>query len=225
MIFCIIPALNEGGKISRIVKDAKKYVDKVVVVDDGSDDNTAVEAGRAGAKVIKHLINRGQGAALETGDAYALRNGAEIIVHFDADGQFRAEDIANMLAPIENEGFDICLGSRFLGVKSQMPWLKKSIIFPAARLVNRMMGVSLSDPQNGFRAFTRKVAVNIHLDQDRSAHCSEFLGKAFSGGFSVKEVPVHVKYSEFGQGIFGGRSAGTGGLLILKDLLMAKFLD
>ena len=164
------------------------------------------------------LVLRDQGAALETGDQYALRQGADIIVHFDADGQFLAKEIEEVLAPIIHENYDVVFGSRFLGKKSQLPWFKKNIFFPLARIVNRvLLNVKFSDPQNGFRALSRSAAQLIKIEQDHKAHCSEIAAKAVAYNLKIKEVPITVIYHHFGQGLGGG-------LRIVRDLIMSKII-
>jgi polyprenyl-phospho-N-acetylgalactosaminyl synthase len=218
-IFCVIPALNEAATISDVIKKIKPLTSEVVVVDDGSLDKTAELAAASGAVVLKHPINRGQGAALETGNQYSLNKGAEIIFHFDADGQFSLEDIPAILAPIINNEADAVLGSRFLEKRSNLPWLKEKIFMPIARLVNRLLfGVVLTDPQSGFRALSAEAWRKIKIKQDGMAHCSEIIAKIFKNKLRVREVPITVRYDNFGQR-FGG------GVRIIKDLLLAKLLD
>jgi glycosyltransferase involved in cell wall biosynthesis len=122
-VFAVIPAYNEEKTIGQVVFDVKKHVDGVIVVDDGSVDRTAALAREAGASVASHFLNRGQGAALETGKAAALGFGADIIVTYDADGQFVPEEISNITRPIIDNQADVVLGSRFL--KSDIPLSKK----------------------------------------------------------------------------------------------------
>lgn len=218
-VFCIIPALNEQAHISQVVAGVKPAVDRVIVVDDGSVDDTSALARAAGATVLRHIFNRGQGAALRTGTRYALEEGAEIVVHFDADGQFLVEDIAQVTAPLQAGQADIVFGSRFLGTKLDMPFLKLRVFMPLARLVNRLfLGVTLTDPQSGFRAFTAAAAPRLDWQQDGMAHASEILGLAARSGLRVAEVPITVVYHRFGQKF-------SGGLRILKDLFLAKLID
>lgn len=218
-IFCVIPAYNEEKNIISVLDDVKKYVERIVVVDDCSADKTYELAGRAGAVVLRHIVNRGQGAALRTGTEYALKNGADIIVHFDADGQFLAKEIKDIIRPIENSEAEIVFGSRFLEKKSSMPFFKKYFIMPLAMLFINMMGVKkITDPQSGFRALSRKAAEAIKIEHDGMAHCSEILVKTFQNKLKFKEVPITVIYSEFGQR-FGG------GARIIKDIFIKKIIS
>jgi glycosyltransferase involved in cell wall biosynthesis len=218
-VFCIIPALNEEQTIGEVVKKVKPLCSEVVLVDDGSSDRTAEIAAAAGAVVLKHPLNRGQGAALETGNEYALKKGAEIIFHFDADGQFSVEDIPAVLAPLLSGQADVVLGSRFLEKKSQLPPLKEKFFIPIARLVNFLLfSAVLTDPQSGFRAATRAAWEKIPIRQDGMAHCSEIIAKIFKNKLRVVEAPIIVHYNDFGQR-FGG------GVRIVKDLLLAKLMD
>ncbi len=139
--FCVIPAYNEEKTIVKVIGEVKPYVDETVVVDDGSLDQTYNLAKMQRVTVLRHIINRGQGAALKTGAEYALNNGADIIVHFDADGQFSAGDISNMVKPLKTGEAEVVFGSRFLkgnGVNSPMPFFKKNIIMPLAKLANKI---------------------------------------------------------------------------------------
>lgn len=218
-IFCIIPAYNEEKNIFSVVSDVKQYVDHAIVVDDGSRDKTFVLAEKAGAVALRHIVNRGQGAALRTGVEYALKNGADIVVHFDADGQFLAEEIKVVIRPIETGEAEIVFGSRFLEKKSHIPFFKKYFIMPLAMLFIRLMGArKITDPQSGFRALSRKAAEAIKIEHDGMAHCSEILVKTFKNKLKFKEVPVTVIYNEFGQR-FGG------GVRIIKDIFIKKIIS
>lgn len=225
-IFCVIPAYNEEKSIVSVINSVQPFVDQTVVVNDGSKDNTENLARGTGAIVLRHLTNRGQGSALQTGNEYALSQGADIIVHFDADGQFIAEEIRDMIKPIMAGEADIVFGSRFLNTKSDLPWIKRYFFQPVGKFVNKVvMGVNLSDFQNGFRALSRIAAEKIIIKNDGMAHNSEIQYKAHRFGLRIKEVPVTVIYNDFGQGLFSGRGRGSGGLQIIKDLLLAKFIE
>ena len=191
-VIAVIPAYNEEKTIGEVVRGVKKFVDEVIVVDDGSKDGTFACAENGGAWVCYHLINRGQGAALETGKKIALLRGADIIVTFDADGQFVAEEIHDMVGPIINGEADVVLGTRF--VKSEVPMLKKIYLRGAIFLTRLTSGLNLTDTHNGFRAFSRAAAEKISIEQNRMAHASEILEKIAKNKLRYKEVPVTVKY-------------------------------
>ena len=230
-VFCVIPAFNEEKNIIAVINGVKTIVDRVVVVDDGSTDETYKLARSAGADVavLRHIINRGQGAALRTGTEYSLLNGADIIIHFDADGQFLSQDIAKVITPIKSGRAEVVYGSRFLSAPSQadgenenktkMPFLKKYLIMPLARFVNIIfLKINLTDPQSGFRAMSKAAAEKVSWRQDRMAHCSEIMFAVKKNNFRVKEVPVQVIYHNFGQSFFAG-------FKILKDLFIALIVS
>lgn len=215
-IFVVIPAYNEQQWIGKVVKDVVKAGYKTVVVDDCSKDNTAALAEKAGAVVLQHVINRGQGAALRTGTNWSFENGADIVVHFDADGQFRVQDIIRIVEPLIANKAEVVFGSRFLDNTTKLPWVKRNLIMPLARLVNFILfGIKLTDPQSGFRAFTARVGKDLKWRQDRMAHASEILGAVVRGHWQIVEVPITVIYHEFGQGF-------SGGFKILKDIFIKK---
>lgn len=221
-IFVIIPAYNEEDNIVQAIKDVGQYAGggKIIVVDDGSEDRTKSLAKEAGVFVLRHFINRGQGAALKTGTDFALAKGADIIVHFDADGQHQAKDIVKMIEPIEKGEADIVLGSRFLTkeAKSKIPWMKRVIILPLARFFTYYTtGLRLTDVHNGWRALSKEGAEAIQLTQDRMAHNSEIYAEIKRLNLKHKEVAVDIAYKEYGQGFFDG-------LLIIKDLIKGRVL-
>jgi len=219
-IYIVIPASNEAQNIAAVLANLAQYDYQVVVVNDGSVDETAQEVKKfANVYLLSHLINRGMGAALQTGNEFALQQGAEVIVHFDADGQFLAEEIKDIISPIIKGEADIVFGSRFLGKKSNMPPFKKYVIIPLAHLINKIFtGSTLTDPQNGFRAMSQKAASQIKIEQDGMAHNTEIISKAFASGLKIKEVPVTVIYHNFGQRF-------SGGLKIIKDLILARLIN
>lgn len=215
IIACVIPAWNEEKYITRVIEKVKPLVNMVIVVDDCSQDKTYELAKQQEVIVLKHPINRGQGAALQTGSDYALQAGADVIVHFDADDQFSADEIKEIVKPIINEEADVVFGSRFLGKSSNLPAIKKYILLPLGRLVNSLFGVKTSDPQSGFRAYSKKVAQSFRIENNNMAHCSEILIKLSQGPWKIKEVPITVIYHEYGQNF-------SGGIRIIKDLIIHK---
>jgi len=196
----IIPAYNEETKIAEVISELKQYPYNVVVVDDCSRDNTGEVLQKIeGITVLRHLINRGQGAALRTGTEYALRQGADIIVHFDADGQMMAREIGEMVEFLLKNNADIVLGSRFLGKASNVPFLKKLVLKAGIWFTYFFSGIKLTDTHNGFRVLTRGAAEAIEINQDRMAHASEILDKIVKKKLKWLEYPVTIRYSDYSK--------------------------
>lgn len=217
-IIAIVPAFNEEKKIAEVVTALRSVVSEVVVVDDCSVDQTAHQAAKAGATVLEHIVNRGQGAALETGHAYARNVGAAYVVHFDGDGQFSAADIPGAIAKLKKEQADILFGSRFLDVRSDIPVFKRYILLPVGKYIDRCFGsVHLSDVHNGFRVLNKKALEKIVITQDRMAHASQIPQLVQKYGLRYTEYPVHVTYHEYGQGT-------AGGFAVLKDMIVGYFV-
>ncbi|OGY54044.1 MAG: hypothetical protein A3H67_03780 [Candidatus Buchananbacteria bacterium RIFCSPLOWO2_02_FULL_46_11b] len=196
-ICAVVPAYNEARTIRQVVEALKDKVAEVIVIDDGSADQTAELAKAAGAKVVRHSINRGQGAALQTGIDFALSRGAEIIVTFDADGQFVAEEINRLALPILRGEAQAVLGSRFLKKDNLTPWAKKIILKIATFITRLYTGLNVSDTHNGFRAFDRTAAETIKIRQAGMAHGSEILEQIKKHKLKFVEAPVTVKYSDY----------------------------
>lgn len=215
---CVIPAYNEAQNIGPVVKEVLGFVDEVIVVDDCSRDETSRMAEEAGALVTRFKINRGQGAALRLGTKLAIERDGEVIIHFDADGQFLATDLPKLIKSIESGEVDLCLGSRFLDRSTRMPKFKREVIMRLARFVNYLLGVRLTDPQSGLRAFNQASALKLQWSQDRMAHCSEILYEAHRLNLRIQEVPITVVYRHFGQKI-------SGGFKIIIDLALAKLVN
>lgn len=196
-VYVVIPAYNEEQEIAPVVRGvlAERY--RPVVVDDGSRDRTAERARDAGAEVLIHPINRGQGAALQTGITFSLSRGADYIVTFDADGQHAPEDIPLVLAPIAEGRADIVLGSRFLAGGRTVPVGRRWLLRAAVAFTKLMSGAQVTDTHNGLRAFSRRAAERIHLRLDGMAHASELIDQVQHTGFKYIEVPVTVVYTEY----------------------------
>lgn len=195
----VIAAYNEGTVIRGVVEGVKKQYQNVVVTDDSSTDSTADEARAAGAIVLEHLINRGQGAALKTGITYALRQGAEAVVTFDADGQHDPNEIAALLEPLEKNEVDIVLGSRFIKSGSNVPPLRRMALKAGILFTRVMSRINVTDTHNGFRAMNRVAAEKIKIVQDRMAHASEILDEIVYHKLRYKEVPVTITYSYYSK--------------------------
>ena len=197
-IYIVIAAYNEKGSIARVIDDLHKHGYKnIIVVDDGSKDNTTQIAERKKVMVLQHILNRGQGAALKTGIDYAVQQGADIIITFDADGQHQAKEIKNLIKPVTSGKAEIALGSRFIDHKSDMP-LSRVILLKGSVLVQRLFyGLKLTDAHNGFRAFSRKAAQKIEITADRMDHASQIINEIARKKISYKEVPVTILYTKY----------------------------
>jgi polyprenyl-phospho-N-acetylgalactosaminyl synthase len=196
-VYVVIPAYNEGTVIFRVVSDVKRAGYSVVVIDDGSSDTTAEQARAAGATVIKHPFNLGQGAALQSGIEYALAHAAECVVTFDADGQHRVSDISRLTEALVRERADFALGSRFLGEAPDLPPLRRLVLHAATAFTRLTTGLQLTDTHNGLRAMTRRGASVIKLRQNRMAHASECLAQIARSGLRYVEQPVTIEYSAY----------------------------
>jgi len=196
-VYVVVPAYNEGSAVHDVVREIRLDFPHVVVVDDGSRDATAAEAKKAGAVVLRHVLNRGQGAALQTGIDYCLRRGADVVVTFDADGQHRVEDVHRMLAALETTGADVAIGSRFLDLQSNLPAARRLTLRIATRFMRLTSGVPLTDAHNGLRAIRRSAAQRIRITLDGMAHASELVDQIDRHDLKVTEVPVVIRYSEY----------------------------
>ena len=222
-ITVVIPAYNEARVLDGVIRAVREHADEVVVVDDGSTDQTASVARAAGAVVVSHCLNRGQGATLQTGILLALGRQADIIVTFDADGQLVAEEIDEVVTPLLRGEADVVLGSRFLDRRklqpSGIPAVKRAVLRLATLITRWYTGLPVPDPHNGFRAFRRSAAEVIALKQGRMAHASEIIEQIEKHGLTFKEAPVSVRYTAYSLQK-GQRLSHSFG--ILWDLLLSR---
>jgi len=197
-IFIVIAAYNEEKRIGKVLSDLKKKRYKnIVVVDDGSSDNTYEVAKKKKVHVLRHLINRGQGAALKTGIDFALEKKADIIVTYDADGQFLAKDIKEVVKPIKKGIVDVTLGSRFLGNVVNIPTLKKVALKIGIFVVHILYKIDVTDSQCGFRAFSNDAAKKIEINADRMEHAGQILHEIMINKLKYKEIPITVIYDNY----------------------------
>ena len=215
----VIAAYNEARMIGSVVAEVRTAGYPVIVVDDGSSDSTPKVAETAGARVVRHPINLGQGAALQTGIAFALELGAQIVVTFDADGQHRVDDIAALSDALVTHKADFALGSRVLGQAIDAPPSRRLLLKLATWFTRLNTGMHVTDTHNGLRAMTRRGALAIRLRQNRMAHASELLQQIADSGLKYVEVPVTIQYSEYS--LAKGQSFGDA-LSILVDLIARK---
>ncbi|MBW2970729.1 glycosyltransferase family 2 protein [Candidatus Woesearchaeota archaeon] len=197
-VYIVIAAYNEEAMLDQVIKALKKHGHRnIVVVDDGSKDNTYNVAKANNVYVLRHVLNRGQGAALQTGIDFALLKGAEIIVTFDADGQHQPKDISDLLKPIQDGKADVTLGSRFLKETSQIPKSRRVYLKIGAFILLIMYGIRLTDSHNGLRAFSRDAAEKIQIRSDGMDHASEIPELIKKKRLRFKEVPVDIRYTEY----------------------------
>jgi len=223
-VLAAIPCYNTELHITDIISQTKKYVDQVIVIDDGSHDNTAEIARAAGALVISHGENKGYGGAIKSCFREAKANSADILVTIDGDGQHEPDEIPRLLAPILQDEADVVIGSRFLSKTDDMPRYRKLGIGIITNLWNFGSKVRVSDSQSGFRAYRKEVFENIILLDKGMSVSIEILEKIRGKGFSVKEVPISCFYGN--DSLSFSRKALRHGisvaLSIVKIRLMSK---
>ena len=221
-IFVVIPAFNEALVVRGVVEEVLQRGHEVVVVDDCSTDGTAKTLHGLSCTVLRHRVNLGQGAALQTGVDCCVERGADVIVTFDSDGQHDPDDISKLVAALELErtdGPDVALGSRFLGATIGMT-AGRQLLLRAALLFTRVtVGIQLTDVHNGLRAFRTRVADKLVITQNRMAHASELLALIHSCQLKFVEVPVTIRYSEYTRA--KGQSA-LGAVDIVIDLMQRQ---
>lgn len=220
-IFVVIAAWNEATRIRPVVDRLRASYPHVVVVDDGSTDATAAALEGSGAMVLRHLVNRGQGAALQTGIRFALLQGADVIVTYDADGQHDPGDIAALVKPVLAGECDVTLGSRFLGSAPNMPLARRLLLRGGIAFTRVVSRIRVSDVHNGLRAFSRDAAAALDIHMDRMAHGSEILDQIVALGQRYREVPVTIHYSA--DTLEKGQKPGNA-LRIAAQVLLGKLL-
>lgn len=207
-IIALIPAFNEERTIAEVLEKTRLFVDRVLVVNDGSSDRTAVIAKAHQAIVVSHVINRGLGAAIGTGFAAARKLGADVVITLDADGQHDPAEIPAFLCAIEQNGADVVIGSRMLIRCTGMPWYRKiaQVLGNLATLV--LFGAWVTDSQSGFRAFTAFALEKIEIKTNRMEVSSELVAETKRHQLHLLEVPIKAIYTEYslskGQNFFVG---------------------
>lgn len=197
----VVPAFNEAAVIGEVIADLRSVFDHVVCVDDGSTDDTGEIALRAGAHLLRHPMNVGQGAAIQTGVEYArMQPGARVFATFDADGQHRVKDVAAMVDRLCTSDVDIVIGTRFARPDaSQPPFLKRIVLRTAARLSRRGRRLGLTDTNNGLRVFNKTVADRLDITMSGMSHANEFVMLIAENNWRVVEEPVEVLYTEYSK--------------------------
>jgi glycosyltransferase involved in cell wall biosynthesis len=220
-VWVVIAAYNEAPRLGDTLRSLCRSYAKVIVVDDGSRDDTSAVALRHPVWVLRHVVNCGQGAALQTGIEFALAEGAEIVVTFDADGQHRPEEIAALVAPVRDGRAHVALGSRFRGRALGIPWSRRLLLRLGVLFTRVFSHVRVTDTHNGLRALSRHAARTIRITQDRMAHASEILDLIHLHGLSYCEVPVTIRYSP--DMLAKGQSSWNA-LRIVGQMVLGRFI-
>ena len=216
----VIPMYNEGTVVGGVIANVRRQFPHVVCVDDGSRDESADVATDAGAVVVQHAINLGQGAALQTGIEMALSNPAtEYIVTFDADGQHRVADAVRLVQVAREEKADVVLGSRFLDEGHDVPWSRRLVLRAAVAFTRITTGLKVTDTHNGLRVLNRAAAAKIRITHAGMAHASEILHEVARHELSYEEIPVQIDYTEYSRA--KGQS-NLNAVNILHDLISAR---
>ncbi|HET8640451.1 MAG TPA: glycosyltransferase family 2 protein [Pseudonocardiaceae bacterium] len=208
-VWVVIPVFNEEQVIAGVVGDVQQVFPNVVCVDDGSRDRSAQRVAATGAHLVRHPVNMGQGAALQTGLSYALaREGGRYFVTFDADGQHRVEDALRMVELARQGGADAVLGSRFLDQPRKVPAAKRVVLRAVVALSPTARRLQLTDTHNGLRVLTRPVAEGLRITMNGMAHASEIVSQLAKARARVVEAPVTILYTEYsmskGQSLING---------------------
>ena len=208
-VWVIIPVYDEAEVIVAVVEGVLPTFPHVVCVDDGSRDGSAERIFGTAAHLVRHPVNLGQGAALQTGLDYALRQpGAEYFVTFDADGQHRVEDAAALVDAVRSGAADVALGSRFLAEGEQVPKIKRMLLKTVAVMSPAARHLQLTDAHNGLRVLNRAAAEPLRITMNGMAHASEIIDYLARSELTVTEVPVTVLYTDYskakGQSLING---------------------
>jgi glycosyltransferase involved in cell wall biosynthesis len=198
LVVACIPAFNEENSIKQIIERTSKYVDKVVVCDDGSFDNTSLKATESGAHVIKHKKNLGKGAALQSLFQYAKDSDTDLMITIDGDGQFLPEEIPKLIDPIRNNNFDIVIGNRF-DSETDMPSYRKIGNKFFDKMTNLSIDLPVNDTQSGFRAYSKNAINAINFSTNGFGADSEILINAAKKGLKITEEKITVIYNTGGK--------------------------
>jgi len=216
-IYIVIPAKNEAERIGQVIhRTLLQGFDQIIVVDDGSSDNTAQVAGEFGAIVLSHAINLGAGAATQTGIEFALNQGADLIVTMDGDSQHFPEDIPKIVAFLEKEQVDVVIGSRFLSVNPEIPAMRRIYNRLGNWLTRLITGTYTSDSQSGMKAFRAEFARKIDFHFNGYEFCTEFIYLIGHHKATFAEVPINVHYNK--ETLRKGQSLGNGIKMALRFL-------
>lgn len=220
----VVPCYNEGPVIGDVLRHALQTFPNIIAVNDGSADNSAAEIHAAGAHLVNHPVNLGQGAAIQTGVEYArAQPGAKYFVTFDADGQHQVKDVVRMVERLRTEPVDIVVGTRFAdgAATDNVPWLKRVVLKTVVFLSPRNRKLGLTDAHNGLRAFNSLVAHEMNIRMNGMSHASEIVAMMDKQNWRVAEEPVDILYTDYSMS--KGQSL-VNGVNILADGLVARRL-
>lgn len=197
-VLVALSAYNEAKVIADVIRDlrARGFKD-ILVVDDCSYDETSEVCKREGVIVVRHVVNRGHGAATATGIEYAKREGYDYVLTMDSDGQHSAEDAQKLLKYAEK--YDVVMGSRLINF-SEMPIQRKIANFVGSLITFFFFGLFVKDSQSGFKVFNRKAMDSIRITFDRYEFCSEIIGEIYRNKLTFVEVPITVIYTDYSKG-------------------------
>jgi glycosyltransferase involved in cell wall biosynthesis len=218
-VWVVVPMYNEASAIGSIVSDLRSTFGNVVCVDDGSTDGSAAAARTAGAVVLHHVVNLGQGAALQTGFEFARSQpDARWVVTFDADGQHLVGDAVRMVEVGRSGDFDVVLASRFTG-SANIPVLRRLVLKAAVVFTRWSARIDVSDAHNGLRVVSTRVLDRMRLTQPRMAHASELLGLISRHALTFHEVPVTIVYTDYSR---AKSQSNLNSVNIVFDLALAR---
>jgi glycosyltransferase involved in cell wall biosynthesis len=220
-VWIVVPAYNEGRRLALTLRTLRRSWENIVLVDDGSRDETSRVALDEDVWVLRHPLNCGQGAALQTGIDFALAQGADAVVTFDADGQHAAEEIADLVEPIRAGQADVVLGSRFLGRAIGMPWTRRLMLKAGVLFTRLFSRIAVTDTHNGLRALSRSAAERIRIHENRMAHASEILHQVRLLNLRYVERPVTIRYST--ETLTKGQSSWNA-VAILSQFIVGRFV-
>jgi polyprenyl-phospho-N-acetylgalactosaminyl synthase len=221
-VFIVIPAYNEAKVIRQSILSLGQHY-QIIVVDDASTDNTFKQINDLPIYYLRHPINLGQGAALQTGMDFARLEGASVVVHFDADGQHNPADIPKFIDKLQAGPFDIVMGSRFLEAEHTLsvPPFKRFVLRVATIVNGLLTGLWLTDAHNGFRVMNSQALNVIRLKENRMAHATEILSQINRAKLRYAELSTKVVYTEYSK--MKGQS-WTNSINILIDLAINRYL-
>lgn len=216
-ILVIIPLFNEAEVVEEVIFNLKKYFENIVVVDDGSTDNSNKILASLPIKLINHPINLGQGAAIKTGFEYAkCLEELSAVITFDADGQHNVEDAKFFAENILSCQEEIIFGSRFLGNEMNIPFFKRYVLRLATFFTNLLTGMKLSDTHNGLKAIKKSCLNKLDLDINGYAFETQLISQISRHEIPYKELPTNIIYSDYS--LNKGQSLRNG-LIIVEDLI------